>query len=217
MKLFKISLCICTREFDKKFLNSLKSLDKKFLINYIKFIKKKNCEIVIGPKFYLSKKKYFKVLERNFKDIQVLKWASSNNIFFKKKILENNIYFSNRVTKYRFGEDQLFFNQQNRKDNLIKLSNNKVKIYGIIQKDREQVNLFLYKSFKFGLTGFLRDINIYECLNSSINKLGKIVYYLYLIILSYFINFFNPNLNVYNITFNLFRILGQIIGIKNII
>ena len=292
MKPFKISLCICTRKFDKKLLNCLRSIkkinikntfklyiiivfnskkkiskkelliikklnlkneikflyekkigvsharncylkfvsnqkfdfcafidddciiNKNFFLNYLLFIDKENCEIVTGPQLYASKKAYFRVLERNFEYGEKVKWASTNNVFFKHKILKNNIHFSNLVTKYGFGEDQLFFSQQNQLGNIIKWTNNKV--YEVIQKNRESMIWFLDRSFKFGLTGFLIDKEIYGRLNGLIINFGKIGYYFYLIIESVFVNIYRPKLIFYNILFNIFRILGRLTSIKNI-
>ena len=191
------------------------TVNKNFFLNYISFIKKENCEIVTGPQLYLSSKAYFRILERNFKPGQKIKWASTNNVFFKHKILKNNIYFSNSVTKYGFGEDQLFFSQQNKLGNIIKWNNNKV--YEVIQKKRENMIWFLDRSFKFGLTGFLIDKEIYGKLNGLIINFGKIGYYSYSIIESFFVNIFRPKLIFYNVLFNLFRILGRITSIKNIL
>lgn len=292
MKPFKISLCVCTRKFDKKLLNCLQSINrinkkntfklsiviilnnkkknfnkeflilkilnskheikflhekkigvsyarncylkfiknskfdfccfidddcvvnKNFFLNHISFINKENCEIVTGPQLYLSNRAYFRILERNFKSGQKLRWASTNNVFFKHKILKNNIYFSNLVTKYGFGEDQLFFSQQNQLGNIIKWNNNKV--YEVIQKKRENMIWFLDRSFKFGLSGFLIDKEMYGTLNGLIINFGKIGYYFYSIIESFFVNIYRPKLICYNILFNLLRILGRITSIKNI-
>ena len=128
--------------------------------------------------------------------------------------MKNNIYFSNLVTKYGFGEDQLFFSQQNQLGNIIKWNNNKV--YEVIQKKRENMIWFLDRSFKFGLSGFLIDKEMYGTLNGLIINFGKIGYYFYSIIESFFVNIYRPKLICYNILFNLLRILGRITSIKNI-
>ena len=135
-------------------------INKKFITNHLSFIKKNYCNIVGGPQFYKSKNAFFKVFERNFHNGKEVFWVSTNNVFFKKQILNNNIYFSKKVTKYGFGEDQLFFSKQSKVGEIIKWNNNPV--FEIVQKKRENFYWFMLRNYKYGLTGILIDREIYS-------------------------------------------------------
>ena len=91
-----------------------------YLKNNLDFITKNNCDVVSGPQINISKKKFHKVFERNFEHKMKIYWASTNNVFFRKNITKNKIFFSNKVTKFGFGEDQLFFSKISRKGFVIK-------------------------------------------------------------------------------------------------
>ena len=68
---------------------------KNFLINHLNFIKKNNCNIVGGPQLYKSNRSFLKVFERKFKQGKKVFWVSTNNVFFKKSIFNNNLSFKN--------------------------------------------------------------------------------------------------------------------------
>ena len=68
-------------------------IQKKFFSNHLKFIKKENCKIVTGPQIYKSKLIFFRLLERQFIDRKIVKWAATNNVFFKKSILKKKFIF----------------------------------------------------------------------------------------------------------------------------
>ena len=141
------------------FLDDDCKIKKNFIINHIKFIEKYKCSIVGGPQLYNSKKAFFKALERSYNCGKDISWASTNNVFFKKSILKHNLIFSENVTKYGFGEDQLFFTQLSRLGEKIKWNNNPV--FEIAQKKRENFKWFLSRNYKYGLTGILIDKELY--------------------------------------------------------
>ena len=71
-------------------------------------LKKNKADIVTGPQFSKSNNLFLKVMERNFKNGSKIKWASTNNVFFKSSTIKNNLKFSSLLNKTG-GEDQLFF------------------------------------------------------------------------------------------------------------
>ena len=190
-------------------------INKNFFLNHLKFILYKKCQIVTGPQIYLSKRKFFKVFERYFKKGTKLRWASTNNVFFKRNIINKKTKFSNKVTKYGYGEDQLFFSQLAMKNNKILWNNNPV--YEVIQKDRENLSWFLKRSVGYGLTGYLIDKELYGNFKGFFLNFFKIFFYIFLIIKNSFNIFFNPIKNYYEIIYNLLRVYGRIISFKNII
>ena len=167
------------------FLDDDCKIDDNFILNHLKFIKKNNCSIVSGPQIYKSKKSFFRVFERNFIQKKKIFWASTNNVFFKKKILRNNISFSNKVSKYGYGEDQLFFSKMTKNGEIIKWNNNPV--YEISQKKRENFKWFVDRNFKYGLTGILIDIELYNFIQAYILNILKAFYNLIFGILYFFL------------------------------
>ncbi len=160
------------------FLDDDCKIKNNYIINHLKFIKNSNCSIVSGPQFYESNKLFFKVFERNFIQGQKIFWASTNNVFFKKKVLKNNVFFSNKVSRYGFGEDQLFFSKLFRKGEVIKWNHNPV--YEISQKRRENLKWFIDRNIKYGLTGLLIDKEIYNFSMAYILNIIKAFYNLFL-------------------------------------
>ena len=149
-------------------------ISKNFFINHLNFLKKSNSNIVTGPQIYKSKNKLFKIFERNFKIGKVVSWASTNNVFFKRKILNYNIFFSNKVSKYGFGEDQLFFLKLNKLGETIIWNNNPV--YEIRQIDRENIMWFINRNYKYGLTGLLIDRELYSFVTAYFLNIFKAIY-----------------------------------------
>ena len=157
-------------------------IKKNYIINHLNFIKKNNCNIVGGPQFYKSKKYFLRVFERNFHQGQEVFWASTNNVFLKKSILNNNLSFSKNVVKYGFGEDQLFFSKLSKIGETIKWNNNPV--FEIVQKKRDNFKWFMLRNYKYGLTGILIDRELYghncafllNILKASLNLIKSCLY-----------------------------------------
>ena len=92
------------------FLDDDCKIKNNYIINHLKFIKNYNCSIVSGPQFYQSNKSFFKVFERNFIQGQKIFWASTNNVFFKKKVLKNNVFFFQKCVQiWIWGRSTFFF------------------------------------------------------------------------------------------------------------
>ena len=193
------------------FLDDDCKIDDNFILNHLIFIKKNNCSIASGPQIYKSKKSFFRAFERNFTQEKKIFWASTNNVFFKKKILHKNILFSDKVSKYGYGEDQLFFSKMSKNGEIIKWNNNPV--YEISQKKRENLKWFINRNFKYGITGILIDIELYNFFLAYVLNILKAFYNL-IIGISYF--FLIP-LNFKNYLFKsiafFIRFLGRIVAL----
>lgn len=186
---------------------------KDFLTNHLNFIKKEKCDIVGGPQIYLSNKTFFKVFERNLPNKKKVSWVSTNNVIFKRKILLKNIKFSKTVSKYGFGEDQLFFLKCNSLG--FKIKWNKNPVYENVNKDMN-FRWFLDRNYKYGLTGALIEKELYGKYGFLTNLL-KSFYYLIKSNVYIFIILFNPKLNFYFLLSNFFRLLGRIKGQLNLL
>jgi len=196
------------------FLDDDCKIRKNFIINHLKFIKKYNCSIVGGPQLYNSSKIFFRALERNCNHGKNISWVSTNNVLFKKSILKHNLIFSENVTKYGFGEDQLFFSQLSKLGETIKWNNNPV--FEITQRKRENFKWFLSRNYKYGLTGILIDKELYgfslafllNILKASLNLTKSFLYLLLIPI--------KPINNFYQSSAYFFRFIGRILNFLNL-
>ncbi len=193
------------------FLDDDCKIDNNFILNHLIFLKKSNCSIVSGPQIYISNKHFFKIFERNFSQGSKIMWASTNNVFFKKKVLKNNIFFSEKVSKYGYGEDQLFFSKMSKNGEIIRWNQNPV--YEISQKKRENFRWFIERNLKYGLTGMLIDKELYNFVTAYILNILKAFYnlalasvYLFLIPID-LMNFFFKSFGYF------LRFLGRIINL----
>jgi len=183
-------------------------VNHNFLKNHLNFLNKEKCDIVGGPQLYLSNKKLFRVFERNLSNSNNISWVSTNNVIFKRKILLKNIEFSNRVSKYGFGEDQLFFLKCSSLGFKIRWNDNPV--YESVNKNMN-LRWFLDRNYRYGLTGALIEKELCGKYGFLIN-LFKSFYYLvksnfYIILMP-----LNPKLNFYFLLSNFLRSLGRIKG-----
>ena len=186
-------------------------IKKNFLISHLNLIEKSACKIVGGPQFYKSKKAFFRFFERNFQNKSWVSWVSTNNVFFEKSILNYNLLFSNLVSQYGFGEDQLYFSRLTKLGE--KIIWNKNPVYEIKQKKRENIKWFLKRNFKYGLTGILIDTEIYGFLKAFLLNLMKLIFNLCLSIYYLLILPLNPISNFYKCLGFFFRFLGRTFSI----
>lgn len=154
-------------------------IKKNYFEENLLFIKKNKCDVVTGPQINISKKIHHKIFERNFDNRKQLAWASTNNVFFKKKIIINKLNFSEKVTKFGFGEDQLFFLNISKKGYSI-IWNKNSKVYENKKNQKEKLNWFIDRNLRYGLTGKLIDYEFYG------NKIGFFVNLLKIIINIFF-------------------------------
>ena len=188
---------------------------KNFILNHLKFITKEKCKIVTGPQIFKSKITFFRILERRFRQGDTIRWASTNNVFFKKSLLQNKLLFSTKVIKYGYGEDQLFFSKLSKNGEKIKWHNNKV--YEIVGKERKNLSWFLKRNFSYGLTGYLIERELYGNIYGIFVNLFKSLIYLFYLVIYLAIIIFNPKKYFLLSMSNLLRVCGRIIGLKNII
>ena len=189
-------------------------IEQNFISNHLKFIKKNNCSIVSGPQFYKSNKSFFKVFERNFPQGKQIFWASTNNVLFKKIILKNKIVFSEKVSKFGYGEDQLFFSKMSKSGEVIKWNNNPV--YEVQQKKRENLKWFVERNFKYGLTGILIDLELYNFLIAYKLNILKAFYNLLLASVYFFLIPLDMNNNIFKSFAFFIRFLGRISSLTKI-
>jgi hypothetical protein len=94
--------------------------------------------------------------------------------FLKKKYLKIILFFSEKVSKYGYGEDQLFFSKMSKNGEVIKWNQNPV--YEISQKKRENLRWFIERNLKYGLTGMLIDKELYNFVIAYILNILKAFY-----------------------------------------
>lgn len=188
---------------------------KDYIKNNLDFILENKCDVVTGPQISLSKIKFNKVFERNFHHKKKIKWASTNNVFFKKKIIKNDMIFSNYVTKYGFGEDQLFFSKLTQKQFSIRWNKFNY-VYEQKNKNREKIKWFLKRNLNYGLTGILIDISLYGKFNGIIVNFLKSFYNFALFFIYLFLIPFNLKINLYFSLSFILRGLGRTLGIFKI-
>ncbi|WP_440653640.1 glycosyltransferase [Candidatus Pelagibacter sp. HIMB1506] len=193
------------------FLDDDCKIKKNFLISHLNFIKKSGSKIIGGPQLYMSKKAFFRFLERNFQNKSLVSWASTNNVFFEKSILKHKLLFSNIVSQYGFGEDQLYFYKLSKLGEKIIWNRNPT--YEIKQKNRENIKWFLQRNFKYGLTGILIDTEIYGFLIAIVLNLIKLILNLFLSVYYILILPINPINNFYRSLGFFFRFLGRLFNI----
>jgi len=181
-----------------------------FILNHLEFIKENNCSIATGPQIYMSRNPFFRVFERNFPKGRKILWASTNNVFFKKKVIKNNVFFSNKVSKYGYGEDQLFFSKMSKNGEIIKWNHNPV--YEIYQKKRENLRWFMDRNLKYGLTGILIDKELYNFLIAYIFNVLKAFYNLVVASIYLFLIPIDLMNNIFKSFAYFLRFLGRVIN-----
>lgn len=192
-------------------------VDKNWLINIFKLIKNVDADIVTGPQKYEQNKKRIKInysslFEKNYKEkIIKVKWAASNNVFFKYDILKNKkvMNFDKNLNKFGIGEDQLFFSIMNKIGYKIYWSKN-IFVTEKIHPHRTNINWIKERSKRLGILGHYLDVKIHgKIIGFSINYLKS--FYLFILSLFSYINFFNLS-RMLNFTNNFYRSYGKIIG-----
>ena len=161
-------------------------LDRKWLLNITNILNKRNADVITGPQKYIEKisiinnKNLTKFFEKTYnKNILQVKWAATNNVFFKYKILKNNnLKFDSKLNKFGMGEDQLFFLQLNNLGAKIFWSKN-VKVYEKLHKHRSSINWLKLRSYRLGILGHYIDQKMYGYVFGLIFNYIKCFYYLF--------------------------------------
>ena len=148
----------------------------------INVLKRNKVDIVTGPQLSKSNNLLLKVMERNFKDGSKIKWASTNNVFFKSSAIKNNIKFSSKLNKIG-GEDQLFFL------NLFKIGktfywNSYAPVYEFNNQKRENFKWFFRRNLRYGTSSIIIYRELYGNLYGNFLVSIKLIYDL----IKFFIN-----------------------------
>lgn len=153
---------------------------KNWLNSMIEMVLRKNIDIVTGPQISKSKNIFLRIMERDCDHAREVKWASTNNVFFKKSVLKNKIKFSLALNNIG-GEDQLFFLELNKLGKKIYWNSN-APVFELVDKKRENLGWFCKRNLRYGASSII----IYKTLRGSFLGTNLIL----LKILSDFINSF---------------------------
>tara|TARA_E500000178_G_scaffold84858_2_gene83287 strand:- start:1784 stop:2662 length:879 start_codon:yes stop_codon:yes gene_type:complete len=137
-------------------------VDRDWLNSMINVLKKNKVDIVTGPQLSKSNNLFLKAIERDFKNGSKIKWASTNNVFFKSSVIRNNLTFSNKLNETG-GEDQLFFLS------LFKIGktfywNSHAPVYEFRDQKRENLRWFIKRNLRYGTSAVI----IYKSLYGNI-------------------------------------------------
>ena len=145
---------INTKKFDYfAFFDDDIQIDKRWLIEMLKFFKKSEADIIGGPQFSKSKSLTSKLLEREEKHGSNVRWVSTNNCIVKSKVLETKINFDQKMNHIG-GEDQLFFLKLNR-IGFKMMWNTRAVVIEEKNNRRENFLWFLKRNFRYGASSNL--------------------------------------------------------------
>lgn len=183
---------------------------KNWFIENIKFIKKfPDVKIVGGPQIFQTRKKYIKSLELNYSHGEKVRWVSTNNVFFKKEVLNNNLIFEKKLNKIFQGEDQLFFSQLNKLGYTLRW-NSKSYVKEYLNLNKNNFNWFLSRNFKYGLAGGFIDIKLYGTVFGNMMNFLKLIYN-FLKLLTYMPRVLFNKIYFFNCLGIVLRIFGRLI------
>jgi succinoglycan biosynthesis protein ExoM len=168
------------------FLDDDCTIHKNWFKNVLKIIKNYNADIVTGPQIYKNNQKNISELfeKKIKKNNSQVNWAASNNVLFKKIIIEKeNILFDKKLNKFGIGEDQLFFSILSKLGYKI-IWTNTIKVYEKTHFHRNNLNWIANRSFRLGVLGLYLDIKIYGLINGYLTNYLKFFYYLIFAFLS---------------------------------
>jgi len=189
-------------------------VDKNWLKNIHALLNKVDADVITGPQLYEggNKNNYMSIFEKKYKKNLIrVKWAASNNVFFKFNILkqQKNIKFDKNLNKFGMGEDQLFFSMISKIGYKIYWSP-KILVTEKIHPHRSNINWIKERSKRLGVLGHYLDVMLYgKKIGYFINYI-KSLYFFFFSILVY-INIFNSNRSL-DFTNNIFRFYGKLIG-----
>ena len=190
------------------------TINKSWLTNIFKIVKKNKADIVTGPQIYSENKKkinYTKYFEKKYnQNITKVKWAATNNVFFSYNIIKNkNLIFDKMLNKFGMGEDQLFFSKLHKKGYKIYWSKN-VKVYEKNHDHRSNILWLIKRSYRLGVLGYYIDKKLYGVLNGYFVNYSKSIFY-FLKVFTFIFTIFNKNSRIKIINF-LFRFFGRLVG-----
>ncbi len=185
-------------------------INREWLNSMMNVLKKNKADIVTGPQFSKSNNLFLKVMERNFKNGSKIKWASTNNVFFKSSTIKNNLKFSSLLNKTG-GEDQLFFL------NLFKIGktfywNSHAPVYEFRDQKRENFMWFFKRNLRYGTSSIIIYRNLYGVFYGNFLILTKLIYDFIKLFLSLF-NIFKSKKYLFSSLMYFIRIIGVVLGL----
>ena len=155
-------------------------VDRNWLFEMLKLIKSEKVDIIGGPQNHnttdSNTKNYFKLIEPEYKHKQKIKWAATNNVFFRNEILKDkNIKFDNKLDKIG-GSDQLFFYNLWAKGYKL-VWNKRAIVTENMHVNRKKINWFLKRNFRYGYSGHFIDICVHKLFLGKLISLIKIFIY----------------------------------------
>ena len=192
-------------------------IDKKWLINVLKIKNIYKANIITGPQLHdkdstYNKKKiiFSNYFEKKYQFLSEVRWASTNNVFFKYDILKKiNLSFDLTLNKFGMGEDQLFFSILNDNNHKIFWYKN-IKVFEMKNLNRNRLSWLKIRSLKLGILGHHIDKVLYgKFIGFALNYI-KSVYFLIASILQFFLFFIKHNRILSIIYF--YRFFGKLIG-----
>jgi hypothetical protein len=196
------------------FLDDDCKINRNWVYLMTNFITKYKCDIVGGPQHHkvtnIKYKILYDTLEPSNLNKQKIKWAASNNCFFKKKILDKTNLLFNKNLKNIGGSDQLFFRKLKQKNFSI-MWNSKAIVEEYPQVDRENYTWFLKRNFRYGYSGLIIDKCIHgEKIGYFMNILKSI--YLFSLSLINLFFLFRKN-NFIKSLFYFFKASGRLVSL----
>ena len=190
------------------------TVNKFWLMNILKIIKKNKADILTGPQIYFENKKsinYTKFFEKKYNsDTKRVKWAATNNVFFTyNTIKKKKLIFDKFLNKFGMGEDQLFFSILNQRGCKIYWSKN-IQVYEKEQKHRNNISWLITRSFRLGVLGHYIDTKLHGSFFGYVyNYLKAVLCLLYST--KFILKIYNKNSRILIISF-FFRFVGKLIG-----
>ena len=211
-----------------KYLNSIKiknfdyfaffdddvQVDKKWLIEMLKFFKKNNADIIGGPQLSKSNSLANKLLVRQEKHGSKVRWVSTNNCIVKSKVLQTKINFDKKMN-YIGGEDQLFFLKLN-KIGFKLMWNTKAIVIEEKNNKRENYFWFLKRNFRYGASSNIIYKRAYGLSLGLSFLAAKFFLDFILLIISCISLITLKKKNLYKVSMYFFRILGLIYGLLGV-
>jgi hypothetical protein len=186
-------------------------INKFWLKNMIQLMNSDNPDIIAGPQLHKIKdqkiQNYFNLIEPNYNHKQAIRWAATNNVFFKKELINiNQIKFDNKLDNIG-GSDQLFFHNLFLKGYKI-IWNKRSKVTECFSEERNKINWFLLRNFRYGYSGYYIDSSVNKKFYGILVNICKIIL---LLILSLFNLVFIIKASKRSISlFYFFRLLGRL-------
>ena len=135
-----------------------------------------NAQLFLDHNIHQKKNVYHDLLSPKFKNFQKINWCPTNNVMLKKDVInKTTITFDVRL-KNIGGSDQLFFNKLSLKGFEIRW-NKENPIIEIYQNDRNNLNWFIKRIFRYASSSVLIDKFLFGSLFGAVRSLMKIFYY----------------------------------------